>query len=384
MTKKQHWVPRGYLSKFGWCTSKSGKKYSVYYYNKSSETVNSADTMDFCQDQYFYEMNGLKFNYLEELFSLIEDKFHTVHTKIIQSGNISSVTILEMDIICKYVYYLLIRTKPFMDSLDRRLNLLRNSFNLPTSEIGSIGSPAFHLLEISSRSAEWAALELTKRRLILLKTTENFITSDHPVVRINSVGIYNWSTGSLTEPTTEIYLPLSPKFCLGLIPTEVILVAKKALTLFRQDYNMRHPLDEVEFKYNQLEIKIRFITAIYLSRYESEYVTIDDRHMSEIIKSHYMTNHSCNIICSSIEQAYSAKNSHQSEDRRRIGNYIANQEDDIAISRFLESFQEISHSYYKAEIRINSLQKYSMKFNLLSGIFLGAIYLIMRRATYLK
>lgn len=220
---RQHYVPQFYLKNFA--NVKDTNNHWIYCFDKTKkeENIYPSNIKNIAQEKYFYETNSqniennlskIEYDWSNSLNDIIKGNYKTLRNKNIRFN-------LAMFILIQFIRSLEIRRtiSELYIQFNERVNELELKFPEDIqSRIKSdmknenIKSQHINLLESFPNPEILFCLMHKKWFLIENKTNTNFWTSDNPVVLDNPDG----RMGLLAD-NIHIYLPLTPRLCLGLL-----------------------------------------------------------------------------------------------------------------------------------------------------------------------
>jgi hypothetical protein len=233
--KKQHYVPRFYLSGF---TSEDNDK--LYVFDKENSKIFMKNIKEICEQNYFYSFYEQQEEYnfmLEEHLGKKENQFSCVFRKLIDNiedyyyknnGKLDKLARNEKKIILEFIFYQIIRVPKYVDKLFSMIIPQFNQFNKEDgveqskreliNDIKKYTFPKYfdraeEIISILSRK-NWTFFILSK------KLSTSFISSDNPVILSNS-NLQSPIRGALIDPMTEISFPISKNIALALMEKNV-------------------------------------------------------------------------------------------------------------------------------------------------------------------
>ncbi len=211
--KKHHYVPRFYLKRF----SDNGKSIGLYNLGKKLR-IPVANLKNQCYKDYFYGKGQVTENALGE----IEGHISVLFSVIDELGDLSSLGSIPRT---NLIYYILIqytRTHFFADAMDE-LNdkIIKHVFGKEfESEIDGINLDDFIIgIQDVSQYALYLAVQTypllldLRAKLIINRTSEEFITSDNPVVMYNPFMLFRKIGGNTgyAAKGLQVFLPMDPE-----------------------------------------------------------------------------------------------------------------------------------------------------------------------------
>lgn len=208
--KNQHFVPRFYLKNF----SNDKKKNFIGLFNIDSEVyIKNAKLKTQASRDYFYGKDGK----VEDLFGIIENKVSPIISDIIKEEELPKFKSTEYQELLLFTLFQSTRTEHYFETHNETFEKIdmvvygekTGNFNLE-DEIPKL---------IVEQIYKFVLPVVKDLHYVLLKngTNEEFITSDHPVVKYNQFlekrNAHGGITGFLTKGL-QIFLPISPQLCI--------------------------------------------------------------------------------------------------------------------------------------------------------------------------
>lgn len=231
--KKQHYVPKLYLKFF---SNFNEKTYIGLFNLRTSLYVESASIVGQNQENYFYG----KESDIEDAFGDLEDKTCKIMQEIIQTYNLPPKDSDDYCLLLEYVMYQLKRTKLSALKNENLLNQLtkmqlKNRF-VPTNEIleTKIEYEYPSLAGLVIVPDLISAVSDLKCKLLINKTKESFMTSDHPVTKWNQF----LNQRKYPEPRTglamkglKLFFPISPNIILAYYDSEIYSIGNEDIVV---------------------------------------------------------------------------------------------------------------------------------------------------------
>jgi len=228
--KKQHFVPRFYLKNFS--LNSSGRTIGIFNLS-SAKFIPSGSLKDQAYKDYFYGRDAT----IEDAFCELEG----VAAKIIQNILAQHSTPLsgskEHYALLTFIIFLSARTVYRVDELNEAVDkFIKAVLSKDLSISPYLDKGRFSLTQPTHMALSEAALCLPLTfdlcfKLVINKTKEPFITSDHPVVLYNQFleprKKYGNNTG-LACKGQEIFLPLSPRHLIIFFDRDIYKVGNKS------------------------------------------------------------------------------------------------------------------------------------------------------------
>ncbi len=312
-TKNQHLIPDSYLRHFSEKNSNVDDPDCIYIYNKNSKIIEKSSTSISFTNEFFYEIPSVKINFIEDrVLGKIENRFAPIHNEIVKTGSVSNLTNIQKDIIAKYIYFLQIRNKPFLENTHNILISAFENLHIMPSDGIKYSPLSYHMHRLSKFIPYEKIKHLSEGKFILIKSNGCFFTSDNPVIRFNNTFFNTPLVSPLANHETEVYLPLSPDYCLLIISK---LLRSKAHTAFEILRSLNKiglnicenlvDIDQSDFKHS-----FSFQDVIRLDVNDSVSSICDISHVYNLIKLYYLTGKSDNIISNSYSSIEHIRNEH--------------------------------------------------------------------------
>jgi len=213
--KKQHYVPRFYLRLFSW-----GNRKFINIYNISSENpIFNGDLNSECYEPYFYGKNPD----VEKAFKGLEDIASPIIKQIIGSNSAPERGTIEYYAIIHYVLFQLSRTKSAAETEDEYIDTLTKFVAEKKGMVTREKLDQVEFININSASISLATMAQSipiamdlMCKVLVNKTSINYITSDNPVVLYNRAYEQSKVFGhtGLASKGLKIIFPISPKHIL--------------------------------------------------------------------------------------------------------------------------------------------------------------------------
>ncbi len=239
-TKRQHYVPQSYLSRFA-------RKERLFAFDKPSRSSYPTNVRDIAAERFFYDLPELDrlagmVQSLETFFHGFEQAGSQALARIIAAAdNRDAVPIKEGDRIDLAIYLAVqfLRTKEtrtllvqanelvhkelFLRHLAKmhpELTKYRDAITLTTMPEREIELHAQVLLDSDFREEIAEALYLRSWILLQCGAGEVLYTSDHPVVAHSGFSSNAYGRGGLLSRASEVSIPLNSKYALLLVDPE--------------------------------------------------------------------------------------------------------------------------------------------------------------------
>lgn len=228
--KKQHYVPQSYLKSFA-CNS-SRKLINIYNFEKD-EIISSVNFKDQCYENYYYGKNPEN----EKRLGKIEGAAGATIKQILEKENIPSRSSDGHLALMLFILLQVARTPSAeFDGVSSFSNLIKELLiygnpRLKTEiEKSRINIPHMPALNIATATRSLFLLLDLEYKIFKNKSSEGFISSEHPAVRYNS--LFEAQKEHLTKTGfaikgLQIFLPLSSKYYLVFYDTKTYKIGNK-------------------------------------------------------------------------------------------------------------------------------------------------------------
>lgn len=251
--KRQHYVPRFYLSGF---TSENDEQ--LYVLDKENNKCFKKNIKEICEQNYFYsfyEEQQEEYNFmLEEHLGKKESEFSFVFRELIdnienyffkKNGKLNRLSNNNKTLIYEFIIYQIIRVPKYVDKL---FSIVIPQFKQFNKEEGIEQSDKEIINDIKKytfpnyfkRVEEMISILSRKNWMFFIiskKLNTSFISSDNPIIITNS-DIQSQTRGALIDPMTEISFPVSRNIALAL--------KEKTLT-YKYNYQIIDTIDYVKY-----------------------------------------------------------------------------------------------------------------------------------------
>lgn len=221
--KKQHYVPVFYLKRF----SSDGRSIGLWNI-QSKKKAPAASLKSQCCENFFYEQG----ENIENSLSDLESPASKILRGIDRDGSLPSIWHRDYEILRRYIFTQLFRTKYMTDEINIMLDQFKGTVtqNNPhplridghtKEEFEEIveefkeNTPEFSIVVAYSDRVKKTTLDL-ESKLLINKTKIEFLTSDHPVILYNqllnfvsSFGVPGSRTGLIAKGL-QVFFPISP------------------------------------------------------------------------------------------------------------------------------------------------------------------------------
>ena len=258
-TKRQHYVPRFYLQSFSYDTE---EPYYLYCYDKPEDKAFSSSIMNIAQSEYFYDLTDEQ--YLENKFAELEKIFLNVHRKLIDTTDVTSLTVEERNAMALFLSHQHIRTKKFRDIIkqasEHTLEIVnedevddesaRDAVEAGTTERGAKEWQA----QLMSNALTGFADILNQMDWFLFdnKTEYPLWTSDHPIAIFNPVNPEPDPERGIERIGSKVHVPLSKDLVLALYDPRRYFVKSRREELTEEEHVYFQNKLQVEHSHRQV------------------------------------------------------------------------------------------------------------------------------------
>ncbi|PKG37040.1 DUF4238 domain-containing protein [Psychromonas sp. Urea-02u-13] len=233
--KKQHYVPQFLLSKFA-----VGKKKRIHTFDLKMAKSFASQIRDVGHENNFYN-HPEEGNQMEFQLGKLETKVAPIIDKIISEGSIKSLSKGDQKYLGIFTIVQMMRVNSIRESLVEMGELIVDKF---VGDSVEPDSQADHLLtsfkELDVKTQSIDMLKETPLQLLpyildkhisLVKAPkgEVFYISDNPIVKYNHQPREHRGNLGLRVKGVEVHLPISPKFCLSFLCSELVDDIRKAV-----------------------------------------------------------------------------------------------------------------------------------------------------------
>jgi len=250
--KRQHYVPRFYLSGFTY-----GNNEQLYVLDKINKKIFKKNIIEICEQKYyysFYEQEGEYNSMIEEQLGKMEDKFSEVFRKLIDNmegyyykkdKKFNKITHDDKKLVLEFIFYQIIRVPKYFDKLISMIIPQYRQFNnddgIEQTEKELINDIKKHTFPNYFNKSKEIVSILSKKNWIFFILSEkldtSFISSDNPVIITNS-DKQSPIRGALIDPMTEISFPISKNIALAL---------KEKTVTYKYNYQLVDKTDYVKY-----------------------------------------------------------------------------------------------------------------------------------------
>ncbi|BDP34865.1 TPA: DUF4238 domain-containing protein [Vibrio parahaemolyticus] len=237
--KKHHYVPQFILKKFA-----QGKKKRIYVFDKRKLRFFASHVRDTGHENNFYQDDHLGYGSSTELkLSSLESSCAPILDKIVQAESISDISNEEHQLICLFVAVQIIRTnhtREFLAEFNRSMShLIRSQGVDPNKDVSNFSEMSQS--EVKSASIDILnslpgelAKDVLNKEVVLLKAPKghSFYISDNPIVKHNNQPREGRGNLGIGLKGIEFYFPISSKFCLHFMCSELIQELRESLRAY--------------------------------------------------------------------------------------------------------------------------------------------------------
>ena len=234
--KKQHYVPQFLLKNWS-----QGNKKRIFVFDKKSNKSFSSSIKNIAHENNFYEdvIFGYENNTEIKLSELESDAAPIIY-KIISEGTIKNLTDSEHKLLCLFSAVQMLRTnntREFLEGFNEIISERIQDWGFdPDTEVENFSNMSKEEVKSSSISMlNSLPIELVgnfiDKELTLLKAPTNcsFYISDHPIIKHNHFPRENRGNLGVGLYGIEIYLPISPQYCLSFLCSELATEVKQSV-----------------------------------------------------------------------------------------------------------------------------------------------------------
>jgi len=218
----QHYVPQFLLKNFQ-IVGKKGKESAIFIFDKSTNKEYQGPIKSTASERYFYEVKEYSYT-IEDKLGEYESVAGEIVRKILEHKSLKRMTRKEKIIISKFIALQILRVPAmrnsfaaFTDVIDKKFNYFESTgMSKPTDVEEKITHCNFILQSVNT----FFPFIYNKDWLLCESTNEEYIIGDNPVVLNNTFNSARGNLG-LASNGVEIYMPISPKYCLLLVCSSV-------------------------------------------------------------------------------------------------------------------------------------------------------------------
>ncbi|EOC5443610.1 DUF4238 domain-containing protein [Vibrio parahaemolyticus] len=233
--KKQHYVPQFLLRNFA-----LGKKKRVHVYDLKAGKSFVSHVRDIGHENNFYHhpYNG---NEMEHALSELEAEVAPIIDGVLATSSIAHLSEEDQGILARFTIIQMMRVNAFREDLTEISDLILERFS---DEDVVRGSQADKLLqEIASNNSKQSSIDmlwnlpeqllphLLDKHLSLQQAPKgsSFYISDNPIVKYNYFPQEYRGNLGLALKGIEVHFPISPKYCLSYLCSEVVQDVRKSV-----------------------------------------------------------------------------------------------------------------------------------------------------------
>lgn len=233
--KKQHYVPQFILRNFA-----RGKKKRIHIFDIKYGKSFTSHVKDAGHENNFYH-HPVDGNQMEFELGKLETQVAPVIDGIISNGSIQHLTVHEIELIGLFTVVQMMRVNSLRESLTEMMEVISEKFK--GDSIASGSQAEVFLTSLSEQDTKTQSIDILKRapqellphildkHLSLVKAPkgESYYISDNPIVEYNHLqGEYHGNLG-LAFKGIEVHFPVSPKYCLSYLCSELVGDIRKAV-----------------------------------------------------------------------------------------------------------------------------------------------------------
>lgn len=220
----QHYIPQFLLRNFQ-IPEKKGSEKAIFVFDKSTTNEYQSPIKQAATERYFYEVRTEGSEYsIENELGKYESLTSPIIQKIIENKSLKSITRKEKMIVTRFICLQLLRVpvtrnrfSDLAELFEREFDIFKsNGISKPTADEDKIAHCDFVLSSVTS----FAPFIYNKDWLLCESHDANYMIGDNPVVMNNTFNESHRGLGLKSEGI-EIYMPISPKYCLLLICSSV-------------------------------------------------------------------------------------------------------------------------------------------------------------------
>lgn len=216
----QHYIPQFLLRNFK-IKEKKGNEEAIFVFDKSTNREYQSPIKKVAAERHFYEVKTETNQYsIENELGKYESITKPIIQKVIQNKSIKSITKKEKMILSKFICLQILRVPSTRNNFSDLTEAFAQKFNFfeisgiprPTPEEEKITHCNFVLNEVTTL----VPFVYNKDWILCEAYDSSFIIGDNPVVMSNTFYKGRGNLG-LKSQGIEIYMPISPEFCLLLV-----------------------------------------------------------------------------------------------------------------------------------------------------------------------
>ncbi|NQZ90753.1 MAG: DUF4238 domain-containing protein [Moritella sp.] len=252
--KKQHYVPQFLLSNFT-----LGKKKRINIFDIKTGKSFTSHVKDTGHENNFYH-HPLEGNQMEFDLGKLETKVAPIVESIISKGTIEHLSDHERKYIGLFTVVQMMRVNSLRESLLEMSELIIDKFKEDSVAPGSQAEE--FLASLLGQDAKTQSIDMLKqtpqellpyildKHFSLLKAPkgESFYTSDNPIVKYNNQPREHRGNLGLRVKGIEVHFPISPKYCLSYLCSELVEEIRQAVIQHQASVVMglAPPIDQTE------------------------------------------------------------------------------------------------------------------------------------------
>lgn len=218
----QHYVPQFLLKNFQ-IKEKKGKESAIFIFDKVANKEYQGPIKSTGAERYFYEVKEQSYT-IEDKLGEYESITGEIIRKILEHKGLKRLTRKEKIIISKFLALQILRVPAMRKSFSGFTEAMEEKFNYfeslgvpkPTQNEEKIAHCDFTLSSVNT----FFPFIYNKDWLLCESVSEEYIIGDNPVVLNNTFNRERGNLG-LASNGVEIYMPISPRYCLLLVCNSV-------------------------------------------------------------------------------------------------------------------------------------------------------------------
>jgi len=243
--KKQHYVPQFLLKNFT-----LDKKNHINVFDIKAGKSFSSHIKHIGHENNFYN-HPVEGNQIEFDLCKLESQVAPIINRIISKGSIKHLTQHEYELIGLFTAQQMMRVNSLRESL---VEITEIFFDKLKGEVIAPGSQAAALFEsLAVQNTKEQSIDMLKKmpndilpyllnkHLSLVKATkgDSFYLSDNPVVKYNNLpGTKNRGNLGLAVKGIEVHFPISPKYCISYLCSDLVSEMKEAVVKLQSEVLM--------------------------------------------------------------------------------------------------------------------------------------------------
>ena len=243
--KKQHYVPQFLLKNFS-----IGKKEHIHIFDIKARKSFTANVKNTGHENNFYN-HPREGNQMEFELCKLDSEVAPIINEIIEKGSIQHLTDYENELIGLFTVLQMMRVNSLRETLMDFTEIISNKLK---GEVIAPGSPAEALFEsLSVQDTKEQSIDMLKqmpldllpylldKHLSLVKAPkgESFYLSDNPIVKYNNLPrTEHRGNLGLTVKGIEVHFPISPKYCISYVCSELVSEMRKAAKQLQFEVHM--------------------------------------------------------------------------------------------------------------------------------------------------